>query len=105
MSVILSEANNLAERQRDPSSPDGHRGRQDDMRLFMIPLSIILIIYLIIVVVMVVFTFFNLYHMWRFGTWSGANIFMIFVYILLLMAVAIVSYNYISSVDWGQSIF
>jgi len=67
-------------------------------------LQVFLYLYLLVAAIFAIFTFFNLYHAWLFGTWNLVNFIMIFLYIVVLATIAFMSYNFINSVDWSQSV-
>ena len=67
-------------------------------------LKIFLYLYLLLVFIFIIFTLFNLYHAWRFGSWSSVNFFVIFLYLLILAIIIFMSYNFINRVDWNQGV-
>ena len=69
-----------------------------------IPLIILLAIYLILVLVSLFFTFFNVYHLARFGFLTISNVVAIAFYVGVSATILLVSWGYISQVDWQQSI-
>ena len=71
----------------------------------MFPFSIILVIYLIIAVIFSMLVFFNLYHAWRFGMNNFINFFTMFLYMAVILLIVFVSYNFISGIDWTETIF
>jgi hypothetical protein len=69
-----------------------------------IPLSSILIIYFIFLVFFIIFSYFNIYHIVRFGTLNFTNFLAIFIFIGVSVLILFVSWQYLSQIDWQQSI-
>ncbi len=69
-----------------------------------IPLVLVLIIYLVAIFIFAIFTFFNLYHAWRFGMNNLTNFITMGLYILALIVLFILSFNFISKINWGTAI-
>lgn len=69
-----------------------------------IPLAIFYYIYLVFVLIFLLFTFFNIYHLVRFGYLTLSNIIIISFYITFSILMLIVSWHYISEINWQQNI-
>jgi len=69
-----------------------------------IPIAIFYYIYLIFVVIFLFFTFFNIYHLVRFGFLTIGNIVMIAFYIAVSILILLISWGYISQINWQQMI-
>jgi hypothetical protein len=69
-----------------------------------IPLAIFYYVYLVFVAIFLLFTLFNVYHLIRFGFLSVGNIVMIAFYITVSILILLISWQYISQIDWQQEI-
>ena len=69
-----------------------------------IPLYIFYFAYLIFLLIFLFFTYFNIYHLVRFGFITLSNLVVIIFYIIVSILIIAISWNYISQVDWTQSI-
>ena len=69
-----------------------------------ISLSLFYYIYLVFVLIFLVFTFFNIYHLVRFGYLTLANIILVGFYLIVSILILSISWRYITTVDWSQTI-
>lgn len=69
-----------------------------------IPLAILYYLYLVFVAGFLLFTFFNVYHLVRFGFLTIGNIIIIGFYIIVSILILLISWGYISQIDWQQTI-
>ncbi|OGY47915.1 MAG: hypothetical protein A3J62_02745 [Candidatus Buchananbacteria bacterium RIFCSPHIGHO2_02_FULL_38_8] len=69
-----------------------------------IPLAIFYYLYLVFVLVFLIFTLFNIYHLVRFGFLTLGNIAMITFYIIVSILILLISWRYISNINWQQEI-
>lgn len=69
-----------------------------------IPLAIFYYIYLAFVAFFLLFTLFNVYHLARFGFLTSGNIAVTAFYIIVSILILIISWGYISQIDWQQMI-
>ena len=69
-----------------------------------INLELFYYIYLIFVLGFLIFTFFNVWHMIRFGYLTIANIIIIGFYIIVSILILLISWSYISPIDWSQQL-
>ncbi|PIS04640.1 MAG: hypothetical protein COT81_05450 [Candidatus Buchananbacteria bacterium CG10_big_fil_rev_8_21_14_0_10_42_9] len=69
-----------------------------------IPLVIFYVAYLIAVAIFIIYSVFNIYHLVRFGYLNLANITIIFFYLFIAAGILIISWEYISQIDWAMQI-
>ena len=69
-----------------------------------IQLAVFLYVYLAFLAIFLFFTFFNLYHMLAFGFSSVWAYILTFSYIGLSIVALLISYGYIVTIDWSQTI-
>lgn len=69
-----------------------------------IPIAIFYYIYLVFILIFLFFTFFNIYHLIRFGFLTIGNITIIAFYILVTIAILLISWYYIGQINWHQMI-
>ena len=69
-----------------------------------IPLALLYYLYLAFILVFLLFTLFNLYHLVRFGFLTIGNIVMIGAFLLGTIAMLLLSWQYISQIDWTATI-
>ena len=67
-------------------------------------LSIFYYVYLGFVLIFLLFTFFNIYHLVRFGPSLAVSTAVIAFYIVVSIFIFQISWQYIASVDWKQTI-
>jgi hypothetical protein len=65
---------------------------------------IFLILYLILVTFFVIFSMFLVYHAVRFGVATMTNVLTIFLYLAVALAILLISYDYIGTIDWTMAI-
>lgn len=65
-----------------------------------IPIIFFYYLYLVFVAVYLFFTFFNVYHLVRFGFVSFSNIILIIFYLAVSTLILMISWQYISQVNW-----
>ncbi len=69
-----------------------------------IPLAIFYYLYLIFVLIFLLFTLFNIYLLIRFSYLTLVNLVIIGFYIAVSILILLISWGYISTIDWHQSI-
>jgi len=69
-----------------------------------IPLAIFYYAYLAFVLVFLIFTLFNVYHLIRFGYLTISNLIIVAFYIFGSIAILSISWRYIGTIDWQQSL-
>lgn len=69
-----------------------------------IPLYIFYFIYLGLVAIFLLFTLFNIYHLIKFGYLSLNNIIIISFYIIVTILILLISWRYISQINWQENL-
>jgi len=70
-----------------------------------IPLYIFLYIYLAFIVVSLIFALFNIYHVIRFGSLNSTTVFSSFVFVVGIIVILWVSYQWLAEVNWQEFIY
>jgi hypothetical protein len=68
------------------------------------PLSIFLYIYLVFLLIWFIFSIIGVYHMLKYGFLNFMTFFSVFLYFTVSVAMLLVSYNFISGIDWNLNI-
>jgi len=69
-----------------------------------IPLALLLILYILVVGVFLLFVFFHFYHLIRFAFWNTTGYVVSALYLLVSLAVLLISARYLSTIDWTVNI-
>jgi len=68
------------------------------------PLYIFLILYSIFLAIWLIFGLVAIFHMFRFGLKNFTTFLTTFIFIAVSFLLLVVSYNYLSPIDWGINI-
>ena len=70
-----------------------------------IPLYIFLYICLAFIAVSLIFALFNIYHVIRFGSLNSTTVFSSFVFVVGIIVILWVSYQWLAEVNWQEFIY
>jgi len=69
------------------------------------PLYLLLFIYFLFLILWSFFSLVALYHMLKFGFKNFTTFFTTFIYLVISVLILMISYNYLSQIDWGINVY